>query len=142
MPISDDSSDPTCIVLWTEPTREKEQRRIVVDATEQETIATNAQLTEKGLQSQRTISVRTTSKGERLYTGIWSSEGAPSELRTAYAGFELVHQPQWDVAVAPTGRLTDPLDTFRKQLASFEKLPAEKFDDPKVRQLRATANYQ
>ncbi len=141
MPTTEESSDPTCIILWSEPTREKEQRRVVVDATEQEIIATSGQLTEKGIQSQRTISVRTNSRGERLYTGIWSNEGAPSELRPAYAGFELVHQPQWDVAVAPAGRLPDPLDTFRKQLASFEKLPAEKFDDPKLRELRATANY-
>ena len=141
MPTAEESSDPTCIVLWSEPTSEKEQRRVVIEATEQEIIATSGQLTEKGIQSQRTISVRTNSKGERLYTGIWSNEGAPSELRPAYAGFELVHQPQWDVAVAPAGRLPDPLDTFRKQLASFEKLPAEKFDDPKLRELRATANY-
>ena len=107
MPTTDDSSDPTFIVLYSEPTRDKEQRRIVLDATEQEVIATHAQLTEKGIQSQRTISVRTNSKGERLYTGIWSSEGSPA------------------------GRLPDPLDPFRKQLASFEKLPAEKFDDPR-----------
>ena len=73
--------------------REKEQRRVVVDATELGTITTNTVLTDKGIQSQRNISVRTNSKGDRLYTGIWSNERAPSELRPAYAGFELVHQP-------------------------------------------------
>ena len=57
------------------------------------TITTNTVLTDKGIQSQRNISVRTNSKGDRLYTGIWYNERAPSELRPAYAGFELVHQP-------------------------------------------------
>ena len=141
VPSTEETSDPSCIVLWSEPTSEKEQRRVVVDATEQEIIAMNAQFAEKGIPSQRTVSVRTNSKGERLYTGIWSNEGARSELRPAYAGFELVHQPQWDVAVSPAGRLPDPLDRFRKQLASFEKPSVEKFDDPKLRELRATANY-
>ena len=89
-----------------------------------------------------TITVRTDSGGQRHYTGLWSNQGAPSEIRPAYAGFELVEQPQWDVAVAPVAKLADPLETFRQQLAQIEKLPAEKLDEPPVREARATAHYQ
>ncbi len=142
MPSREEAPDPSCIVLWSEPTGEKEQRRVVVDVTDQNIVQTNTQLMDNGIQSQRTIAVRVNSNGERFYSGIWSNQGAPSELREAYAGFELVDQPQWDVALAPAGRLPDPLDIFRKQLAGLEKLTAEKFEDPKLRELRATANYR
>ena len=95
-----------------------------------------------GFISQCTISVRTDASGQRHYSGIWSNQGAASELRPAYAGFDLVEQPQWDVAVAPAATLADPLESFRQQLAQIEKLPAGKLDDPQVREARATANYQ
>ncbi|MFP6766226.1 MAG: tetratricopeptide repeat protein, partial [Planctomycetaceae bacterium] len=65
-----------------------------------------------------------------------------SELNPACAGFELVHQPQWDVAVAPAASLADPLEPYRKQLVAIEKLPAERRDEPQVREVRATAHYQ
>ena len=65
----------------------------------------------------------------------------PSELRAAYAGFELVHQPQWDVAVAPAAKLADPLDTFREQLTQIAAVPADQLDEPQHRLARARANY-
>ena len=57
-------------------------------------------MTRQGLASQCTVSVRTDAVGNRLYTGIWSSLGAAAEARLAYGGYELVYQPQWDVAVS------------------------------------------
>ena len=77
--------------------------------------------------------------GQRHYAGIWSNQGAPSELRAAYAGFELVHQPQWDVAVAPAAKLADPLDTYRQQLAQIAAVPADQLDEPQHRLARARA---
>ena len=96
-------------------------------------------LTQQGFSSQCTISVRADASGQRRYTGLWSNQGAPSELRRAYAGFELVQQPQWDVAVDPAAKLADPLESFRQQLTQIEKLPAEILDEPQVRQARAAA---
>lgn len=142
LPTTDDKAEPDFIALWSEPANAEEQRRILFDLTEAELTAAQTALRQEGFTSQSTITVRTDSSGQRRYTGIWSNQGAPSELRTAYAGFELVHQPQWDVAVAPAGKLADPLETFRKQKAQIEQLPAEKMDEPQIRLTLATAFYQ
>jgi formylglycine-generating enzyme required for sulfatase activity len=155
LPLAAEATEPQFIALWSEPgsdeelggltplrSPEDEQRRVLLDVTEAELTAAQAELTQQGFASQSTISVRTDSSGQRRYTAIWSNEGAPSEFRPAYAGFELVHRPQWDVAVAPAARLADPLETFRQQLTEIEKLPAEKQDDPQVREARAAAQYQ
>ncbi len=142
IPTTDDATDPTCIVLWSEPMVKNEQRRVVIDVSEQELTESITQFAAKEIRSQQTIAVRTTSDGDRLYSAIWSTDGAESELRPAYAGFELIHQPQWDVAVAPAGRLSDPRDAYRKQLATLANLPAERFEDPKLRELRAIAYFK
>lgn len=134
MPLGTDATEPQFLAVWSEPVSRDEQRRVLQDSTKAELTAAQTALTQQGLASQITISVRTDKDGLRHYTGIWSNQGAPSELRSAYAGFELVEQPQWDIAVAPAAKLADPLETFRQQLAQIEKLPAEKLDDPQVRQ--------
>jgi tetratricopeptide (TPR) repeat protein len=115
---------------------------VLCDLTEAELRAANTAFPEKGFPSRSTISVRRDASGQRRYTAIWSSQEAPSEVRPAYAGFELVEQPQWDVAGAPAAKLPDPLEPFRQQSAQIESLPAERLDEPQIRQIRAVAFYQ
>lgn len=64
--------------------------------------------------------------GQRHHGGIWSNQGALSDLNAAYAGFELVDQPQWDVAVAKPAKLADPLEPSRQMLAQISALPADR----------------
>ncbi len=142
IPLTDESAEPQFIALWSEPVNADEQRRVLLDVTEAELTAAQTTLTQQGFNSQNAITVRRDASVQRRYTGLWSSQGALSELRPAYAGFELVEQPQWDVAVAPAAKLADPLDSFRQQLAEIKELPAEKQDDPQVRRARAAAQYQ
>ncbi|MBC7965454.1 MAG: SUMF1/EgtB/PvdO family nonheme iron enzyme [Fuerstia sp.] len=141
LPSTEKSAEPQFIALWCEPASRDEQRRVLIEATANELTAAQSELAQQHFTSQTTISVRTDAGGQRRYTGIWSNRGAPSELRPAYAGFELMEQPQWDVAVAPAARLPDPLDWFRQELARIESLPTDGLDDPEVRQSRAEANY-
>jgi formylglycine-generating enzyme required for sulfatase activity/tetratricopeptide (TPR) repeat protein len=142
LPLADETTEPEFIALWAEPANAEEQRRMLFDLTEAELRAANTAFPEKGFPSQSTISVRTDANGQRRYAAIWSNQGAPSEVRPAYAGFELVEQPQWDVAVAPAEKLADPLEPFRQQMAQIENLPAERLDEPEIRQIRAAAFYQ
>ncbi|HUY34672.1 MAG TPA: SUMF1/EgtB/PvdO family nonheme iron enzyme [Pirellulales bacterium] len=129
------------VLLWGEPAAAGEERRIVVGAGEQELLASQAALVKQGFAAQSAVGVWTDAAGQRRYLGIWSNQGAPSELRAAYGGFELVDQPQWDVAVAPAARLADPLDARRRQLAEIAKLPPAQLDQPQWRLTRATAQY-
>jgi len=142
LPSADPAAEPQFVAVWSEPTAADEQRRVLIDVSGAELTAAQAQLTEQGFASQSTVTVRTDNVGQRHYTAIISNQGAPSELRPACAGFELVHQPQWDVAVAPPEKLADPLEQFRQQMAQIEKLPPEQLDDPQVREARAAAHYQ
>jgi hypothetical protein len=124
--LAEDPSEPRYLILWGEPATADEQRRLLSDLNEEQLTATQAALAKAGFASQATIAVWTDDAGQRRYGGIWSSQGSPSELNTAYAGFELVDRPQWNVAVAvaPTGKLADPLDQFRQRLSQFEALTA------------------
>jgi len=142
LPSADPAAEPQFVAVWSEPTAADEQCRVLIDLSGVDLTAAQAQLTEQGFASQSCISVRTDNAGQRLYTAIISNQGAPSELRPAYAGFELVEQPQWDVAVAPPEKLADPLEQFRQQMAQIEKLPPERLDEPQVREIRAAAHYQ
>ncbi|HUY35565.1 MAG TPA: protein kinase [Pirellulales bacterium] len=129
------------VLLWGEPAATGEWRRLVVDASEQELVAAQAALAGQGFAAQCTIGVWTDTAGRRRYLGIWSNQGAPSELRAAYAGFERLDQPQWDVAAAPAARPADPLDAFRRQLAEIARLPPAQWEQPPVRLMRAKAQY-
>jgi formylglycine-generating enzyme required for sulfatase activity/tetratricopeptide (TPR) repeat protein len=142
LPRTDESSEPQFMALWAEPANPEEQRRMLFDRTEAELRDANTAFSEKGFPSQSTISVRSDSSSQRRYSGIWSSQGALSEFRPVYTGYELVHQPQWDVAVAPAEKLADPLESFRQQMAQFEQLPAKKLNEPQTRETRAVAYYQ
>lgn len=142
LPATGKSDEPQYIAVWSEPVSADEQRRVRIDLTIDEYNAAHREFAEQGFVSQTTIAVRSDANGQRRYSGIWSNQGAPSELRSAYAGFELVEQPQWDVAVAPSNRMADPLETFRQQLAQLETMTAEQADDPAVIESRAVAHYQ
>jgi formylglycine-generating enzyme required for sulfatase activity len=108
IPSSDDSVEPHFITLWSKPASADEQRRVLLDATAVEFNSAKTRLAQQGFMAQNSITVRTDSRGQRRYSAVWSNQGAPSELRLEYAGFELVEQPQWDVAVAPAEKLPDP----------------------------------
>ena len=141
LPLVDASAERRFVLLWGEPAKADEQRRLVVGAGEQELMTSQAALAKQGFAAQSTIGVWTDAGGQRHYLGIWSNQGAPSESRVAYAGFELVDQPQWDVGVAPAAKLADPLDAFRRQLAEIEKLPAAQLEQTQSRFARARAKY-
>ncbi len=142
IPTLDESSESRFLSLWSDPDHPDEHHRVTIDVNEAELPATQSFMQQQGFSSQSTIAVRTDSSGQRRYTAIWSNQGAPSELRPAYAGFELVDQPQWDVAVAPAAKLPDPLEYYREQLTEFESLPPEALQDPSVIYTRAMAHYR
>jgi formylglycine-generating enzyme required for sulfatase activity len=142
LPSTNKSDEPQYIALWSEPASADEQRRVRIDLTLNDFNVAQIELAEQGFASQTTIAVHTDVVGQRRYTGIWSNQGTPSELRPAYAGFELVEQPQWDVAVAPSNRIADPLETFRQQLAQLETMTAEEMEEPAILESRAVAHYQ
>jgi serine/threonine protein kinase/formylglycine-generating enzyme required for sulfatase activity len=102
---ADPAAEPQFILLWGPTTTAGEQRRMIVDLSEKELMDVQDSLAKQGFAAQCTINVWTDAAGQRHDAGIWSNRGTPSELRAAYAGFELVDQPQWDVAVAPAASL-------------------------------------
>ena len=138
--LSENLSSPF-IALWSDPLSPEEQRRVLLDVTDAEFTLAQTELTKQGFGSQCTMTVRVDAHGRRRYTGIWSNQGAPSEFRPAYAGFELVKEPQWDVAVAPAGSPANPLEKIEQNLARIEAMPAEKLDDLKIRETRAQSHF-
>jgi formylglycine-generating enzyme required for sulfatase activity/tetratricopeptide (TPR) repeat protein len=142
LPDTEASGDPRFLLLWSAPTGAQEQRRIVVDVSEQEMRAAEESLVKESFASQWSIAVWSDSNRTRHYAGIWSNQGARSELTAAHSGFERLDQPQWDVAVAPASKLADPLDLARQRLEQIGKLPIEQQDQAQVRFGRAWARYQ
>ncbi|HEV3022008.1 MAG TPA: SUMF1/EgtB/PvdO family nonheme iron enzyme [Pirellulales bacterium] len=143
LPATDLVTERRFTVLWGPPAARGERRRIVTAADENQLAATVAELSQQGFSSQSTIGAWTDSASRRHYLGIWSNHGPPSELRAAYAApFERLDQPQCDIAVAPAGKLADPLEAYRGKLAQIEELPAAQLHQPQVRLARAVAHYQ
>ena len=108
---------------------------MIVDVSEKELTDAQDALAKEGFAAQMTICVWTDAAGQRHYAGIWSNQGAPSELRAAYAGFELVHEPQWDVAVAPAAKLSWPIRST-PIASSWHRSPhyhAAQVDEPQQR---------
>ena len=141
------SAEPRFLLVWSEPDEPDEQRRILVDISEPELVAARDALIAEGFTSQSTITVWADKAGQRRYAGIWSNTGAASELKSAYAGFEMVDQPQWDVAVAEANKLNDPLDEFRRTLADIDKVPTDRLmsvlqRQPEARFTRAEALFR
>ena len=136
------NTEPSFIAVWCEPSTPQEERRAVIDVSQVEIAAVQTKLQKQNIVTQTAISVRTDAAGQRRYTALFSNRGAPTQLRTAYSGLKLGDELQWDIAVSAAEKLADPLETFRKQLAQFEKLKPEKLDDAPVREARATAHYQ
>ena len=129
------------VALWSESALRDEERRAIVDVNEEELWTAIAELAEQGFLSQCTISVWTDVDGRRLYSGVWSNQGALTNLRPAFAGFELVDQPQWDVAVAAQGAMLDSRYQFRRTLSQIEVRTKEEADHHELRQRRAEAHY-
>jgi formylglycine-generating enzyme required for sulfatase activity len=142
LPVADDSADSAdrrFVLVWCAGAKD-EQRRLLADVSEQKLATVHKDLVKQGFAAQDTIGVWRDADGQRRYAGIWSNQGAPSELCAAYAGFELVDQPQWDMAVAPGEVQADPRATIRQQFAETEKLPAAELDSPQLL-ARAQARY-
>ena len=143
---AEDASEPRFLILWGEPATEDKQRLLLSDLNEQQLTSAQAALTQAGFASQATIAVWTDEAGQRHYGGIWSNQGAASELNAAYAGFELVDQPQWDVAVARPSKLADPLDPYRRTLAQISALPADRLktllEQSQIRLQRGQARFR
>lgn len=141
-----DANATLFLILWCEPDTADEQRRLLSDLNEKQLTAAQATLTEAGFDSQATIAVWYDEAGERHYGGIWSNRGAPSELNTMYAGFELVDQPQWDLAAARPANLTNPLESYRQLLADTSELPMDVskklLEQPQVRLQRGRARFR
>jgi serine/threonine protein kinase/formylglycine-generating enzyme required for sulfatase activity/tetratricopeptide (TPR) repeat protein len=141
LPSAIPAAEPHFVLLWGPATTAVERRRMIVDASEKELMVARNALAKAGFGAQTTICVWTDAAGQRHYAGIWSNQVGTSELLPAYAGFELLLEPQWDVAVAPAGKLTDPRDAYREQLAQIAALPADQLDQPQTRLLRAQVQY-
>ena len=88
------------VVLFCERTNIEDQRTVVVNELQTNFWTRAAELKEQKFVSQLTISVANNDDGERVYSGVWSTEGNLADAKLAYEGFELFHRPQWDVAVA------------------------------------------
>jgi len=142
IPSADAKTEPRFIAVWCEPSTPQEERRAVIDVSQAELEAAQTKLQKQNIVSQTALSVRTDPAGQRRYSALFSNLGTPTQLRAAYSGLTLGDELQWDIAVSAAEKLADPLETFRQQLAQFEKLKPEKQDDPKVREARATAHYQ
>lgn len=149
LPAASDEASPHYVLLWGEPGQANEQRRLLADLSEKQLAVApttpgffSSPLAKEGFAAQCTISVWTDHAGQRHYAGIYSNQGAPSELNPAYAGYELVGQPQWDVAVAPPAKLADPLDDYRRQLTQIQAWPPDALQQSPVRLLRARARFR
>jgi serine/threonine protein kinase/formylglycine-generating enzyme required for sulfatase activity/energy-coupling factor transporter ATP-binding protein EcfA2 len=146
LPSADAKSEPRFIAVWCEPTTPQEgpqeERRAVIDVSQAELATAQTQFQDQNIVSQTALSVRTDVVGERRYTALYSNLGPPTQLREAYSGLALGDELQWDIAVSSAGKLADPLDSFRQQLALCKNLPPEKRNDPKILESQAIAHYQ
>ena len=102
----------------------------------------HAKLKQEKFAAQATLQVSVDDKGQRHYTGIWSNQGAEATPVPAYAGWQRVDQPQWDISLAAAGKLPDPLDHYRQQLTVIQQAPPEQVDTPRLRLVRAVVNYR
>lgn len=75
------------------------------------------------------------------FAGIWSNQGAQAELRLAYADFERVDQPQWDVAILPQNPFALPSMPHRKAVAELTARLANDVDNEVYRKARGKAYY-
>lgn len=105
-----DETEQRFVLLWSEPTDDNERRRMSYDRSGKEIIADQAALSREGFGAQATVAVWSDGQSEKRFGGIWSSQGAASDCHPAYAGFELFHRPQWDIASDPDNPATDSTD--------------------------------
>lgn len=136
------STQPNWLALWIEPRDASEERRAVIDVTEDELLNANETMVAQGFVSQQILSVATDSHGARRYSSIWSKQGAPADARPTHTGSELSYEPQWDVSVAAAGRLLDPLQVFRDRLTALAAFPTLHQTEPENLKLRAEALFQ
>lgn len=131
-PLPGSAAEARFLALWCEPNDTKEECRVLLDATDSELIAARTVLEKQGFNSQNTLALRTLTDGTRRYTVLVSNNGDRSETRLEYSGFELIDQPQWDVAFAPPSRRVFPSQSLKMQIAEINrKISAE----PSTKQL-------
>ncbi len=137
------------LTLWSEPAVAGEERRCLVGVAEDRFLQGIAQVAGAAEAaapnfSQLTVSVHTDGDGQRLYSGVFSTQGSVSETLASWPGHDRLDLVQKDVASAATGQpqLTDPRAGYRQQLEQISALPAERREQPQVRLIQATALYQ
>jgi formylglycine-generating enzyme required for sulfatase activity len=84
-------------VVWSETAGSNDDRRIRADLTAAELQTASVQLAADGYKCIRSLSARVDSAKTPRFTAIWSNQGAVSEFRPAWSGFELFDQPQADI---------------------------------------------
>jgi formylglycine-generating enzyme required for sulfatase activity len=137
------------LALWSEPAVAGEERRCLAGVAEDRFLQGIAQVAGAAEAaapnfSQLTVSVHTDGNGQRLYSGVFSTQGSVSETLASCPGHDRLDLFQKDVASAATGQpqLTDPRDGYRQQPEQIGALPAERREQPQVRLIQATALYQ
>jgi serine/threonine protein kinase/formylglycine-generating enzyme required for sulfatase activity len=105
------------LVLWSEPTTAKEERRIVVDVLEDQLRTVESQLSKT--HGAIRVTVRTTPQGERRYTTIFSSIQTDTYIDLNHEGGDLLFRPQTEVALS-NPRTTSTSDRTTEPTSSEE----------------------
>ncbi|MBU6239527.1 MAG: SUMF1/EgtB/PvdO family nonheme iron enzyme, partial [Planctomycetes bacterium] len=114
-----ENNDQRFLALWSKSATDDEERRVLVDATEDELNKVfNALSKTHGAMR---IAVRTTQQGERLYTTIFSSEQESPSLYWRHEEGNLLFRPQTDIAVAkPNARSLASMASQQKIVDNYE----------------------
>ncbi|MCO6454345.1 MAG: SUMF1/EgtB/PvdO family nonheme iron enzyme [Pirellulaceae bacterium] len=139
---SGDQPTERYVVLWSEPAAGSGDRRLIAGANAQLLDAAKQSFAQAGLKSLDTLHVFVAADGSRKYSAVFSGSGADSTVMPAYAGWERVDQPQWDVSLAADGTLPDPLAIYRQQLTQVEQALKAQPDVPQLKLVRAVCSFR
>lgn len=114
-----EGGDPRFLALWSKSAMDDEERRVLVDATEDELSKINNELSKT--HGAMRIAVRTTPQGERRYTAIFFSQQKSSSMYWRHEGGNLLFRPQIDIAVAkPNARSLASMASQQKIVDNYE----------------------
>ncbi|MFM7863660.1 MAG: hypothetical protein ACKPHU_05565, partial [Planctomycetaceae bacterium] len=101
------------LTVWSAPVAAGEERRCVIDLSDQQLSTAQEKLTEQKFSSQMVLTVHSNARSQRRYSGIFSNTGPSSDTLPAWSGFERVDSPQRDVSGGGIGQptLQDPRAT-------------------------------
>ncbi len=114
-----EGSDQRFLALWSKSATGDEERRVLVDATEDDLNKVFDALSKT--HGAIRINVRTTSQGERRYTAIFSSQQKSPYLYWRHEGGNLLFRPQTDIAVSqPLARSLAGVASQQKIVDAYE----------------------